>query len=450
MSILFSDTGTTFSGETLMGFLLALVVLCLAFIIVLTVIVVRQRRQIARKNECIVRNASLYLGLIHKKDVPELSRRRPESELSQVELVSLMQLIRKMLYGFALILPAAPVMAQDNTDTTYVFRFVPTDDMFYEALGNNRTELERLEDAVEKYYDDILEGNIPIRVDGYCNSGGNRKTNLKLAKDRSNRVKSELITFSWIVEGNFITKNHSGEGDYVLVRLVVPKRLSSPSSSENDDKSISDNNMIVTDNAPNNQEKEKPAEEPQAQPVQAEQAATTETKQTSESLPTGEVGGAFSLRANLLRWATLTPDIGIEWRINRLWGILVHGSWTSWSWNNKDRRYALWEVSPEVRCYLGKERRGYLGAMYKAGSFNYKLSATGRQGDLMGGGITGGYQLPLNDALSLDFNLAVGCLHADYEKYGVTDGVRVRQEKENKNWWGPINAGVTLVWKMKN
>ena len=449
MSILFSDTGTTFSGETLMGFLLALVVLCLAFIIVLTVIVVRQRRQIARKNECIVRNASLYLGLIHKKDVPELSRRRPESELSQVELVSLMQLIRKMLYGFALILPAAPVMAQDNTDTTYVFRFVPTDDMFYEALGDNRTELERLEDAVEKYYDDILEGNIPIRVDGYCNSGGNRKTNLKLAKDRSNRVKSELITFSWIVEGNFITKNHSGEGDYVLVRLVVPKRLSSPSSSENDDKSISDNNMNVTDNAPNNQEKEKPAEEPQAQPVQTEQAETTETKQTSESLPTGEVGGAFSLRANLLRWATLTPDIGIEWRINRLWGILVHGSWTSWSWNDKDRRYALWEVSPEVRCYLGKERRGYLGAMYKAGAFNYKLSATGKQGDLMGGGITGGYLLKLNNALSLDFNLAVGCLHADYDKYGVTDGFRVRQGKESKNWWGPINAGVTLVWTIK-
>lgn len=454
MSILFSDTGTTFSGETLMGFLLALVVLCLAFIIVLTVIVVRQRRQIARKNECIVRNASLYLGLIHKKDVPELSRRRPESELSQVELVSLMQLIRKMLYGFALILPAAPVMAQDNTDTTYVFRFVPTDDMFYEALGDNRTELERLEDAVEKYYDDILEGNIPIRVDGYCNSGGNRKTNLKLAKDRSNRVKSELITNFWVVENSFITKNHSGEGDYVLVRLVVPKnKLQAPSTPpEGEAKVTPDMNEEGKSNETViNKEKETPAEEPQTQ-SEAEQPATTETMQAPESLPTGEVGGAgsFSLRANLLRWATLTPDIGIEWRINRLWSILVHGSWTSWSWNDKDRRYALWEVSPEVRCYLGKERRGYLGAMYKAGSFNYKLSATGRQGDLMGGGITGGYGLRLNDALSLDFNLAVGCLHADYEKYEVIDGVRVRQGKESKNWWGPINAGVTLVWKMKN
>ena len=86
--------------------------------------------------------------------------------------------------------------------------------------------------------------------------------------------------------------------------------------------------------------------------------------------------------------------------------------------------------------------------MYKAGAFNYKLSATGRQGDLMGGGITGGYGLRLNNALSLDFNLAVGCLHADYEKYEVIDGVRVRQGKESKNWWGPVGAGVTLVWQL--
>ena len=157
----------------------------------------------------------------------------------------------------------------------------------------------------------------------------------------------------------------------------------------------------------------------------------------------------FSLRANLLRWATLTPDLGLEWRVNGLWGILVNGSWTSWSWNGKDRRHALWEVSPEVRHYMGKEKRGYVGAMYKAGEFNYKFSATGRQGELMGGGITGGYGLRLNDALSLDFSLAVGCLHADYEQYEVQDGVRVRQGKESKNWWGPVGVGVTLVWMIK-
>ena len=124
----------------------------------------------------------------------------------------------------------------------------------------------------------------------------------------------------------------------------------------------------------------------------------------------------LSLRANLLRWATLTPDLGLEWRICPSWGIAVNGSWTSWSWNDKDRRYALWEVVPELRYYLGREKRGYLGAMLKTGQFNYKLSTTGKQGDLTGGGITGGYQLKLNKSLSMDFSLGLGYIHADYDK----------------------------------
>ena len=156
----------------------------------------------------------------------------------------------------------------------------------------------------------------------------------------------------------------------------------------------------------------------------------------------------LSLRANLLRWATLTPDLGLEWRICPSWGFAVNGSWTSWSWNDKDRRYALWEVVPEVRYYMGEKKAWYLGAMFKTGQFNYKLSETGKQGDLMGGGITAGYQLRLNKALDLDFYLGLGYLNADFEKYEVIDGVRVRRGNETKDWCGPINAGVTLVWKL--
>ena len=156
----------------------------------------------------------------------------------------------------------------------------------------------------------------------------------------------------------------------------------------------------------------------------------------------------ISLRANLLRWATLTPDLGVEWRICPSWGIAVNSSWTSWSWNDKDRRYALWEVAPEVRYYMGEKKAWYLGAIFKTGQFNYKLSETGKQGDLMGGGITAGYQLRLNKALTLDFNLGLGYLNADFEKYEVIDGVRVRRGNETKDWCGPINAGVTLVWKL--
>ena len=185
-----------------------------------------------------------------------------------------------------------------------------------------------------------------------------------------------------------------------------------------------------------------------------EQDPITET----QSLPSGEVGGAgaragartwsLSFRANLLRWATLTPDLGLEWRISPSVGIMVNGSWTSWTWNDNARRYALWEVMPEVRWYLGEKKAWYVGAMFKAGQFNYKFSSTGRQGDLLGGGITGGYQLRLNKALALDFTLGLGYLNADTERYDVIDGVRVRSGNETKHWIGPVNAGVTLVWKL--
>ena len=90
----------------------------------------------------------------------------------------------------------------------------------------------------------------------------------------------------------------------------------------------------------------------------------------------------LSLRANLLRWATLTPDLGLEWRISPSVGIMVNGSWTSWTWNDNARRYALWEVMPEVRWYLGEKKAWYVGAMFKAGQFNYKFSGTGLESDL--------------------------------------------------------------------
>lgn len=175
---------------------------------------------------------------------------------------------------------------------------------------------------------------------------------------------------------------------------------------------------------------------------------TRQIAETASSRTDNTDYGTLSLRANLLRWATLTPDLGIEWRINRNWSVQVNGTWTSWSWDGKNRRYALWEVSPEIRYHLGKMKRGYLGVMYHAGEFNYKLGDTGKQGDLMGGGLTGGYLLKLNRALSLDFSLGIGCTYADYEKYTVIDGVRVKQGKTDKNYWGVNRLGIGLVWNI--
>ena len=355
-----------------------------------------------------------------------------------------------------------PLFAQGKSDTVYTFRFVTDRDMFYVPFNGNDAELSRLLECVEQYKPDILNKRVPLHVDGYCTAGESDADNLAMAKVRSNRVKSELIVRGGIKEECFVTKNHSGGGDYVTVRIVIPAVRD-----DAEEACLAAGHRRTEESEQQRLEQERAARE-QAERERAEAAclaleqaradslareraaAGSETETVSPSAEKAEDADSYtlSLRANLLRWATLTPDVGIEWRITPSVGIAVNGSWTSWTWSDNARRYALWEVSPELRWYLGKQKRGYLSLLYKVGQFNYKLSQTGKQGDLMGGGITGGYQLQLNKALALDFSLGLGYLNADYEKYEVIDCVRVRRGNETKDWWGPINAGVTLVWKI--
>ena len=354
-----------------------------------------------------------------------------------------------------------PVIAQQKTDTTYTFRFVPQKDMFYVPWNGNDTELARLLECIENSKATIFNGKLPLLVDGYCNSLGGEAENLATAKIRANRVKSELITRAKIKEENFITHNHATGGDFVIVRLTVPAKETAAMEAEARRRAEAE--RLETETRAEQErraEEQRKAEEARlaAEPTVAGRRERQKAEAEKDALQNALAGTLSDikitndyhlfLRANLLRWATLTPDLGLEWRICPSCGIAVNGSWTSWTWSDKDRRYALWEVAPEVRYYMGEKKAWYLGAMFKAGQFNYKLSETGKQGDLMGGGITTGYQLRLNKALTLDFNLGLGYLNADFEKYEVIDGVRVRCGNETKNWCGPINAGVTLVWKL--
>ncbi len=336
----------------------------------------------------------------------------------------------KRLMTIALIVMPLLAAAQETAVTTYVFRFRTGSAMLHRDM--NAGALDSLSAVISGHREDILSGVMPLHVDGHAATP-------EAARIRSNRVKSEMIVRDGLTEDCFITRNHSGGGDYVTVRISVPPSGKAEKKAEAVVRKEETVPQVV-ETVPEKDESSGNRTVTYVQP-QADKASQSIAGINRDS-------HHFALRANLLRWATLTPDLGLEWRICPSWGIAVNGSWTSWSWNDKDRRYALREVAPEVRYYMGEKKAWYLGAMFKAGQFNYKLSETGKQGDLMGGGITAGYRLRLNKALDLDFNLGLGYLNADYEKYEVIDGVRVRRGNETKDWWGPINAGVTLVWKI--
>ena len=357
---------------------------------------------------------------------------------------------------FALGLLAVPTFGQTadgpsgSAPAEYTFRFVADDDMFYIPWNGNGEELERLIACIAENRAAILDGAVPVEVEGRCSSQSSAAENLAVAKTRSNRVKTEMILRGGLTEACFTTKNLASGGNLVTVRIVIPagpseaeREAQRRAAEEAEAERLAAEKRAEAERLAAEREERLAAEEAEAEREAREPSVRIEEPAEPEACAMG-----LDLRANLLRWATLTPDLGVEWHISDRWSLGVGGSWTSWSWSDKDRRYALWEVAPEVRYYMGAQRRGYLGAMFKAGAFNYKLSETGRQGDILGGGLTGGYILPLGKRLALDFSLGLGCLHADYEKYRVIDGVRVRQESETRNWWGPVHAGISLKWNL--
>ena len=388
----------------------------------------------------------------------------------------------KPIIVFILILLSCvqPIIAQEKTDTTYLFRFVADKDMFYSPWNGNGEQLARLLKCVDENRSAIESGQMYLLVTSYDTDGNAGQPATEMAKVRRNRVKSELIMRGKIKEAHFVTDKSLSEAwtdamgnklrNVVVVTLpasvgkvaeIAGTEAAAKVEAYNEEVSgEAERGRIAAEKARIQagearmkaeeerirQEEARIAEEKAEAGRKATEAELTDAEETTSKIQKEPEQYRLALRANLLRWATLTPELGLEWRINSSWGIVANGSWTSWSWNGKDRRYALWEVMPEVRYYIGEKKAGYVGAMFKAGQFNYKLSETGKQGDLIGGGITGGYQLKLNKALSMDFNLGLGYLNADYEKYKVIDGVRVRQGKESKDWWGPVSAGVTLVW----
>ena len=391
-----------------------------------------------------------------------------------------MNKLKQIALAILLTASVSQLSAQEKADTTYRFRFLAGKDMFYVPWQGNGAELERLLAAIDDNRTAIADGYMYLSVESYGISGNGQMPADSVAHICRSRVKSELIVRGGVKEEHFVTDKvfstpYDGQRNVVIVTLpasvekvagIAGAEAAARVEAYNKEKSgearrerlAAEEKARAEQAAREQAEQKRIAAEQQAarEQAEAERAAAEQAERerlAEEARRQAEAAAnakpyTLALRANLLRWATLTPDLGLEWRISRHMGIMVNGSWTSWTWNANDRRYALWEVAPEVRWYLGKEKCGYIGAMYKAGQFNYKFSATGKQGDLMGGGITGGYQVQLNNALSLDFNLGLGYIRADYDKYTVIDGVRVRRGTESKDWWGPVSAGVTLTWNI--
>lgn len=364
-----------------------------------------------------------------------------------MNLINKTNILRQLTATILLVMLAFPISAQESTDSVFTFRFFSGKNEFYAPGLNNGEELARLFDCVDRYKDMITSHEIYLYVNGYSNAKVSDRKNLLIARTRSLRVKSELITLRGLTENCFITRNHVGEGDFVTVNLFVPKDRIIPSE-------------------PEEAKPEEPVAEPVTEPEETKTIeselpiAETEPEMTDSvpaeiasdiAVPRVKTDSRFALKTNLLDYAILMPNLELEWMFIDRWSaaLEVQSAWYAISSPRKVYRVA--SVIPEVRYWVIDRSRWhgmYVGVFAGAGMYDLSNTTKGHEGEGYMGGVSVGYMWPIGKHLSLDAGLGVGYMWIHDKKYTPLDGHFLYQFTKNINYVGPLRLKLSLVWRI--
>jgi hypothetical protein len=338
---------------------------------------------------------------------------------------------------------------KQDGETKVMFRFLPEDDLFMRA--GNEAELERLTAFINENGTAIRNGDMGTFVTGYSAGMPTEEGNLASARNRSLQVKSYMITECCLVEDDFTTRNFATaynseyqsavtvEFDYLI--SIAPAPVEEPEEVVVIE-DLEEAEPVVEEEEPVVVEVIEVVEEPAPAPAPAPESEWRDSY-------------CFAVRGNVLYWAGALPTLGIEWRINDRFGIKVDGSFSGWDMGQQNRSHNILMVSPEIRYYMGQQRRFYLGLGGNIGQADMAwvpfsglfTKNQGYDGNFYGGGLVVGYQVRLANRLSLDLNLGLGGTHYEYEIYDVDTDATINADA-SREFWGPTQAGVTLVWRI--
>lgn len=370
--------------------------------------------------------------------------------------------VRQLVTAFLLAMLAFTLSAQEKADSVLTFRFLAGRDMFFVPLQTNSEELARLFDCVEEYRDMITGHDVFLHVDGYCNSKGSTAQKLGIARIRSNRVKSELITRKGLTEDCFVTHNHAEEGDFVTVRVIpregiqlTPQETTAETQNEVD---ITDESQPDTDSdAQQDNTVDETSDELETDDLSAQSEPDTSAQQPAVAdapvaLPLKNRGDTrLALKTNLLDYVALMPNLEIEWMFKDRWSVALEAQGAWYAKNSPRKIYRLATVMPEVRFWAIDRSRWhgmYVGIFGGAGLYELANSTKGHEGEGAMAGVSAGYMWPISKHLSLDAGIGVGYLRIRDKVYIPLDGHALYQFTKNINYFGPLRLKLSLVWRI--
>ena len=155
-----------------------------------------------------------------------------------------------------------------------------------------------------------------------------------------------------------------------------------------------------------------------------------------------------SVKSNALYWATATPNIGVEFRLNRHFTLNMEGLGNRFKAGSKiDTR--ILAFTPEARYWFSiRPQAGhFVGLMGMAADYDITLKNKVRKGSAVGLGATYGYSFVLNKRWSLETTAGLGLLNVRNVNHAKGEPEPDKAKSSVK--FAPLKLGVTFVYIIK-
>lgn len=156
-----------------------------------------------------------------------------------------------------------------------------------------------------------------------------------------------------------------------------------------------------------------------------------------------------ALKSNALYWATLSPNLGAEFRLSRHYTLNFEFAGNPFKISDKVQTRFL-GTTPEVRYWFeGRPHaRHFAGIMGLVSAYNMVFDANHHKGTAFGAGLTYGYSFVLGKRWSLETTVGAGVLKIRETKYKTGEPVPGNANRE-KVMFAPLKLGVTFVYLIK-
>jgi hypothetical protein len=161
----------------------------------------------------------------------------------------------------------------------------------------------------------------------------------------------------------------------------------------------------------------------------------------------------LNVKTNLLYDATMTFNLGLEFRTGGRTSIDIPANYNPWKFNNR-MQWRHFLVQPEFRLWTKETFRGHFFglhghyALYNVGNmpkpFSQYMQEHRFEGWLAGAGVSYGYRWNFNHRWAMEATVGVGYAYLDYDKYG-SEPCAETTGNFTKHYFGPTKVGLNLI-----